>query len=170
MCIRDRSKRVKVTLDLTVSSIFAQDNNRITIDSPIIVKDISRYGIGFISKSILPMNYYFNAALNIGGDDSVLYCVVKIIRCEALKMMSIRMDANLSGWHLFSIISLMILNDVTNSILQEIAAGAMPAAISFYLDNISFNIEFTSPGFALPFIAFIVCPTRKPIAFSLPLW
>ena len=78
MTEKRRSKRVKVTLDLTVSSIFAQD-------SPIIVKDISRYGIGFISKSILPMNYYFNAALNIGGDDSVLYCVVKIIRCEALE-------------------------------------------------------------------------------------
>jgi len=85
MTEKRRSKRVKVTLDLTVSSIFAQDNNRITIDSPIIVKVISRYGIGFISKSILPMNYYFNAALNIGGDDSVLYCVVKIIRCEALE-------------------------------------------------------------------------------------
>ena len=167
MTEKRRSKRVKVTLDLTVSSIFAQDNNRITIDSPIIVKDISRYGIGFISKSILPMNYYFNAALNIGGDDSVLYCVVKIIRCEALEDDEY---SYLSGWHLFSIISLMILSDVTNSILQEIAAGAMPAAISCYLDNISFNIEFTSPGFALPFIAFIVCPTRKPIAFSLPLW
>ena len=25
------------------------------------------------------------------------------------------------------------------------------------------------PGFALPFIAFMVCPTRKPRAFSLPL-
>ena len=25
-------------------------------------------------------------------------------------------------------------------------------------------------GFAFPFIAFIVCPTRKPIAFSFPLW
>ena len=85
MTEKRRSKRVKVTLDLTVSSIFAQDNDRITIDSPIIVKDISRFGIGFISKSILPMNYYFNAALNIGKDDSILYCVVKIIRCEALE-------------------------------------------------------------------------------------
>ena len=34
----------------------------------------------------------------------------------------------------------------------------------------SLKIWFTSAGFAFPFIAFIVCPTRKPIAFSFPLW
>ncbi len=80
-----RSKRIKITLDLTVSSLFGQDNDRIVIDSPIIVKDISKFGMGFISKSILPLNYYFNAALNLGSVDSVLYCVVKIIRCEPLE-------------------------------------------------------------------------------------
>ena len=80
-----RAKRVKVTLELTVSSLFDQDNDKINIDSPIMVKDISKFGLGFISKSILPMNYYFNAELNLGSDDSTLYCVVKIIRCEALE-------------------------------------------------------------------------------------
>lgn len=82
---RRQSKRVRVTLDLVVSSLFIQDNDKISIDSPIIVKDVSRTGIGFVSKSILPMNYYFNAALNLGDVDSVLYSVVKIIRCEALE-------------------------------------------------------------------------------------
>ena len=33
----------------------------------------------------------------------------------------------------------------------------------------SLSISFTFPGSAFPFMAFIVCPTRKPIAFSLPL-
>ena len=80
-----RARRVKVTLELTVSSLFDQDNDKINIDSPIMVKDISKFGLGFISKSILPMNYYFNAELNRGSDDSTLYCVVKIIRCEALE-------------------------------------------------------------------------------------
>lgn len=80
-----RAKRVKVTLDLTVSSLFDQDNDKINIDSPIMVKDISKFGLGFISKSILPINYYFNAALKLGSDESMLYCVVKIIRCEALE-------------------------------------------------------------------------------------
>ena len=83
MTEKRRSKRVKITLVLTVSSLFVQDNDRIVIDSPIMVKDISRFGIGFISKSILPLNYYFNAVLNIDGKE--LYCVVNIIRCEALE-------------------------------------------------------------------------------------
>ena len=82
---RRQSKRVRVTLDLVVSSLFIQDNDKISIDSPIIVKDVSRTGIGFVSKSILPLNYYFNAALNLGDVDSVLYSVVKIVRCEALE-------------------------------------------------------------------------------------
>lgn len=81
---RRKNPRIKVTLDLMVSSLFVQDNDKIIIDSPINVKDVSRTGIGFVSRSILPMNYYFNAALNIGGGDSTLYTVVKIIRCEAM--------------------------------------------------------------------------------------
>ena len=85
MLDRRQNKRVRVTLDLVVSSLFIQDNDKISIDSPIIVKDVSRTGIGFVSKSILPLNYYFNAALNLGDVDSVLYSVVKIIRCEALE-------------------------------------------------------------------------------------
>lgn len=81
---RRKNPRIKVTLDLMVSSLFIQDNDKINIDSPIFVKDVSRTGIGFVSKSILPMNYYFNAALKIGDEESTLYSVVKIIRCEAL--------------------------------------------------------------------------------------
>ena len=81
---RRKNPRIKVTLDLMVSPLFIQNNDKINIDSPIFVKDVSRTGIGFVSKSILPMNYYFNAALKIGDEESTLYSVVKIIRCEAL--------------------------------------------------------------------------------------
>lgn len=81
---RRQSRRVKVTLNLVVSSLFIQDNEGIEIESPIMVKDISRTGLGFVSRSILPLNYYFNASLNIGDETSVLYCVVKIVRCEAM--------------------------------------------------------------------------------------
>lgn len=80
-----RHKRVKVTLNLVVSTIFNQDSDKIVIDSPIEVKNVSRSGIGFITKSILPMDYYFNAALTFDNEDSILYSVVKIIRCEALE-------------------------------------------------------------------------------------
>lgn len=81
---RRQSKRIPVTLELMISDLFIQDNDKIKMDSPIIVKDVSRHGIGFVSKSTLPMNYYFNAALNIGGEGSTLYTVVKIIRCVTL--------------------------------------------------------------------------------------
>ena len=87
MEIRDKrkSRRMRITLDLMVSTLFNQNDDLISIDSPIEVKDISKGGIGFVSKSILPLDYYFNAALNLDGEQSVLYCVVKIIRCEALE-------------------------------------------------------------------------------------
>lgn len=84
MVDKRRHKRVKVKLNLVVSNIFDQNADMIKIDSPIEVKDVSRSGIGFITKSILPMNYYFNAALTFDNEDSILYSVVKIIRCEAL--------------------------------------------------------------------------------------
>lgn len=85
MVDKRRHKRVKVRLNLVVSNIFDQNADMIKIDSPIEVKDVSRSGIGFITKSILPMNYYFNAALTFDDEDSILYSVVKIIRCEALE-------------------------------------------------------------------------------------
>ena len=84
MVDKRRHKRVKVKLNLVVSNIFDQNADMIKIDSPIEVKDVSRSGIGFITKSILPMNYYFNAALTFDDEDSILYSVVTIIRCEAL--------------------------------------------------------------------------------------
>lgn len=77
-----RSKRIKAHLELNVSSVFKQDNVKVeNIESPITVINVSRHGIGFVSKSVLPDGYYFNAALQLGDKDNVLYCVVKIIRC-----------------------------------------------------------------------------------------
>lgn len=79
-----RHKRTKVELFLVVSDLFNQDCNKINIDSPIEVVDVSKSGIGFTSKSILPIGYFFNATLQLGSEGSLLYSVVKIIRCEAL--------------------------------------------------------------------------------------
>lgn len=71
-------------MELKVSSLFKQNNVMADVkDAPITVLDLSRGGIGFESNSILPIGYYFNAKLEIGGKDSVLYSVVKIIRSHA---------------------------------------------------------------------------------------
>ncbi|MBQ4283571.1 MAG: PilZ domain-containing protein [Lachnospira sp.] len=76
-----RSKRIKAHLELNVSSLFKQDNYLVeNIDAPITVVDVSRHGIGFTSKSLLPDGFYFNASLQLGDEDNILYCVVKIIR------------------------------------------------------------------------------------------
>lgn len=76
-----KSKRLPIALELSVSSLFKQDNVKVDVkDAPIIVTDISKGGIRFESESILPVGYYFNAKLEMGAKDSILYTVVKIIR------------------------------------------------------------------------------------------
>ncbi len=81
-----RAKRMQVELNLRISSLFMQDNVKVeNIDAPINVIDISKCGIGFITESILPLNYYFNATINLGDENATLYCVVKIIRSKDLE-------------------------------------------------------------------------------------
>ena len=51
-----RGKRVKVKMNLEVSSLFKQDNVKVSnINAPIEVVDISKYGFVFITESILPI-------------------------------------------------------------------------------------------------------------------
>ena len=81
-----RFKRMKADLSLNVSSLFKQDNMEIkNLDSPIKVINISEGGIAFESKSMLPINFYFNAALNLGSETDTLYSVVKIIRSQPIE-------------------------------------------------------------------------------------
>ncbi|ABX41027.1 PilZ domain-containing protein [Lachnoclostridium phytofermentans] len=81
-----REKRIDVTLYLKISTLFKQDNVLVqNIDAPITVINISRGGIGFYSKSNLPIGFYFNACIQLGDEDAKLYCVVKIIRAEEVK-------------------------------------------------------------------------------------
>lgn len=42
--------------------------------------DISKDGIGFLSSSMLPIGFYFNARLEFEKHDRCLNCVVRIIR------------------------------------------------------------------------------------------
>ena len=80
-----RATRMKTDLKLKVSSLFKQNNVKIAdVDSPIEVMNVSKSGIGFNSKSILPLDFYFNAALRLGNEEDILYCVVKIVRCEPI--------------------------------------------------------------------------------------
>lgn len=81
-----KDKRIKVTMNLEISSLFKQDNVCVrNIDAPIHVVDVSRSGIGFETESDLPMGYYFNACIQLGAEDAKLYCVVKILRSMLLE-------------------------------------------------------------------------------------
>ncbi len=83
MVEKRRNKRLKAELSLRISSLFKQDNVLVRdLNAPIHVIDISKGGIGFTSKSDLPLGFYFNADIQLGDDDASLYCVVKIIRKE----------------------------------------------------------------------------------------
>lgn len=79
-----RTKRIPITLQLEISRLFKQDNVKVEdVDAPIEVINISKLGVGFKSKSVLPLDYYFNAKMSIGDEENVLYCVVKIIRIDS---------------------------------------------------------------------------------------
>lgn len=78
-----RNKRLPVSLKLEISSLFKQDNVQVNnIHEEIEVINVSKTGIGFRTKSELPLDFYFNACIELGGPLSRLYTVVKIIRKE----------------------------------------------------------------------------------------
>ena len=84
MVEKRRSKRIPVRLELTISKLFKQSGvEKIETAVPITVTDVSRQGIGFKSKGDFPVDYYFNARLELGDSENALFCVVQIIRKQA---------------------------------------------------------------------------------------
>ncbi len=81
MSEKRKNERFQINLHLDVSSLFKQDHVLVeNLNAPIDVVDISRGGIGFKSANELPLDFYFNAKLELGQKDSTLYTVVKIVR------------------------------------------------------------------------------------------
>lgn len=79
---RRRHKRLPIFLTLEINTLFKQDNKIIeNLEEDIEVINISKTGIGFLSKADFPLDYYFNAKIEF---DKVqfFYCVLKIIRKE----------------------------------------------------------------------------------------
>jgi hypothetical protein len=76
-----RSKRLPIQLELVVSKLFKQEASAtVEVNEPIHVMDVSKLGVGFVSANDLPLNYYFNAKLELGSPENSLYCVIQIIR------------------------------------------------------------------------------------------
>ena len=66
-----KNVRLPIKLKLEVSNLFKQDGVK--------VFDISKAGIGFMSLSKLPVNYYFNATIEFENREEVILSVVKIL-------------------------------------------------------------------------------------------
>lgn len=83
---RRKSRRLPATMSLEILNLYKQDNVQVSdLNAPIEVINISREGIGFISESVLPMGYYFNANISLGDNGDTLHTVVEIIRSQALE-------------------------------------------------------------------------------------
>ncbi len=79
-----REKRWPAHLELEISSLFKQDYEQVeNLHEHIEILDVSKVGIGFKTKAVLPVGYYFNARLILGSDP--LNCVVKIIRQQEIE-------------------------------------------------------------------------------------
>mgnify|MGYP002520593940 CR=1 FL=1 len=75
-----KHNRLPIKLTLEVSNLFKQDGVRIdSLDAQIEVFDISKSGIGFMSESKLPIDYYFNATIEFENSDEIILSVVKIL-------------------------------------------------------------------------------------------
>ncbi len=107
-----REKRWPAKLELEISSLFKQDNVKVeNINEPIEVIDVSKAGIGFRAKSVLPIGYYFNARLVLGEKDA-LNCVVRIIRQQKQD------DSYVYGCEIVGVASIMdyVINDYAASL------------------------------------------------------
>ena len=81
---RRKNKRLPIKLVIEIDKLFRQDNEIIhDINESIEVVNISKTGIGFVCKDLLPLDYYFNAKIEF-DDVRFFYCVIKIIRREDL--------------------------------------------------------------------------------------
>lgn len=78
-------KRIPLSMSISVSDLYKEDVDAIMdIESEIEVTDISPTGIGFISKCILPIGYYFIADIEISKELPQIITDVRIIRSRAI--------------------------------------------------------------------------------------
>jgi hypothetical protein len=79
---RRKHNRLPLKLELNISSLFKQDYEMIpNINESIEVCNISKSGIGFTCAHELPLNYYFDAKIQL-TPDKYFYAVLKIVRSE----------------------------------------------------------------------------------------
>lgn len=83
---RRRAKRMPILLSLEISNLYKQDNILVeNLHAPIEIINISKAGMGFITESVLPLGFYFNANINLMNNEDTLRCVIKILRSQPVE-------------------------------------------------------------------------------------
>lgn len=81
---RRRSHRVLYNATINIDEVYNQEKViKGQKEFPIEIIDISKGGIGFMSNEDLPLNFYFNAKIDL-GNGKLFYSVLKIMRVDEL--------------------------------------------------------------------------------------
>ncbi|HAS73841.1 MAG TPA: PilZ domain-containing protein [Clostridiales bacterium UBA8960] len=79
---RRRSHRVLYNAVINIDEVYNQEQViKGQREFPVEIIDISKGGIGFIAKEVLPLNFYFNAKIDL-GNGKLFYSVLKIMRVD----------------------------------------------------------------------------------------
>lgn len=82
---RRRHKRLPIEIKLAINELFRQDNDCIKdMNIEAYVVNVSKTGIGFESKAVVPISYYFDARIDF-DEKEFFYCVLKIVRIEEVE-------------------------------------------------------------------------------------
>ena len=80
-----RDKRFPMNMSISISDLYKDGVESIDdLDSSIEITDISSKGIGFISKCILPIGYYFIADIEVDRKYPQIITDVRIVRSRAI--------------------------------------------------------------------------------------
>lgn len=78
-------KRIPIGMSISISDLYKEGVGTIMdLDSSIEITDISSKGIGFVSKCVLPIGYYFIADIELSRDLPQIITDVRIIRSKAI--------------------------------------------------------------------------------------
>lgn len=83
---RRKYERLPIECNLKVSKLFKQSIDKVElVNAEIMVTDISKGGIGFTSRNVLPVGSYFDATIGL-DEKEYFMCVVKIVRCMEVEV------------------------------------------------------------------------------------
>lgn len=79
-----RSRRAPFNAKLFIESLYVSgEKESFKTNTQIVIINISKTGIGFITDVELPINHHFNCKIEIDGERTI-FCVLKIVRIKKI--------------------------------------------------------------------------------------